>query len=59
MTLDRIRVAPGVCERRPTIRGIRLKVEFVLRRITDGHGVDDIEREYPALEREAVLQSAR
>jgi len=59
MTLDRIRVEPGVCEGRPTIRGLRLTVDFVLRLIADVYGVDDIVREYPELEREDVLQSAR
>ena len=47
MTLDRIRVEPGVCEGRPTIRGLRLTVDFVLRLIADGYSVDDILREYP------------
>lgn len=59
MTLDRIRVEPGVCEGRPTIRGLRLTVDFVLRLVADGYSVDDIVREYPELEREDVLQSAR
>jgi len=59
VTLDRIRVEPGVCEGRPTIRGLRLTVDFVLRLIADGYSVDDIVREYPELEREDVLQSAR
>lgn len=59
MTLDRIRVEPGVCEGKPAIRGLRLTVDFVLRLIADGYSVDDVVREYPELEREDVLQSVR
>jgi len=59
MAFDRIRVEPGVCEGRPTIRGLRLTVDFVLRLIGDGYNADDIVREYPELEREDVLQAAK
>lgn len=59
MALDRIRVEPGVCEGRPTVRGLRLTVDFVLRLVSDGYSVDDIVREYPELEREDVFQCAR
>jgi uncharacterized protein (DUF433 family) len=57
--LDRIRVVPGVCEGRPTIRGLRITVEFVLKLLGDGYTADEIVREYPELEREDVLQAAR
>jgi uncharacterized protein (DUF433 family) len=57
--LDRITVVPGVCEGRPTIRGLRLSVEFVLKLLGSGYTADDIVREYPELEREDVLQAAR
>jgi uncharacterized protein (DUF433 family) len=56
---DRIRVAPGVCEGRPTIRGLRIIVEFVLKLVGDGYTADDIVREYPELEKEDVYQAAR
>jgi len=59
MKLDRIRVVPGVCEGRPTIRGLRITVEFVLKLLADGYGADDIVREYPELETEDVYQAAR
>jgi uncharacterized protein (DUF433 family) len=57
--LDRIRVAPGVCEGRPAIRGLRFTVEFVLKLLGDGYTADEIVREHPELEREDVLQAAR
>jgi len=57
--LNRIRVDPRVCEGRPTIRGLRITVEFILKLIGDGYAVDEIVREYPELERDDVLQAAR
>ncbi len=59
MKLDRIRVVPGVCDGRPTIRGLRITVEFVLKLLADGYSADDIVREYPELEKEDVFQAAR
>ena len=44
---------------RPTIRGLRYTVEFVLKLLGDGYTADHITREYPELEREDVLQAAR
>lgn len=57
--LDRIRVVPGVCEGRPTIRGLRITVEFVLKLLGDGYTAEAIIHDYPELEREDVLQAAR
>jgi uncharacterized protein (DUF433 family) len=59
MKLDRIRVVPGVCEGMPTIRGLRITVEFVLKLLGDGYAADEIVREYPELEKEDVYQAAR
>ena len=57
--LDRIRVEPGVCDGKPTVRGLRFTVEFILRLLGDGYTADDIVREYPELEREDVFQAAK
>ena len=59
MRFERINVVPGVCEGKPTIRGLRFTLEFVLRLISDGYTADEIAREYPELEREDVLEAAR
>jgi uncharacterized protein (DUF433 family) len=56
---DRIRVDPAVCEGRPTIRGMRITVDFVLKLLGDGYTADDIVREYPELEKDDVYQAAR
>ena len=57
--LNRIQVDPKVCEGRPTIRGMRITVDFVLKLMGDGYTADDIVREYPELEREDVYQAAK
>jgi uncharacterized protein (DUF433 family) len=57
--LDRITVDPKVCEGKPTIRGLRITVDFVLKLLGDGYTADDIVREYPELEREDVYQAAK
>ena len=55
--LDRIKIDPGVCEGKPTIRGLRITVDFVLKLLGDGYTADDIVREYPELEKEDVYQA--
>ncbi|MBM3933221.1 MAG: DUF433 domain-containing protein [SAR202 cluster bacterium] len=57
--LDRITVDPKVSNGRPTIRGMRITVDFVLKLIGNGYSAEDIVREYPELEKEDVLQAAR
>ena len=57
--MDRIRIDPNVCDGKPTIRGIRITVDFVLKLLGDGYTADDIAREYPELEKEDVYQAAR
>ena len=57
--LDRIRVDPAVCNGKPTVRGLRITVEFVLKLLGDGYTAGDITRQYPELENEDVYQAAR
>jgi uncharacterized protein (DUF433 family) len=57
--LDRIQVDPRICEGRPTIRGLRITVEFVLKLLGDGYTAADIVREYPELELDDVYQAAK
>ena len=56
---DRIRIDPRVCEGRPTIRGLRITVDFVLKLLGDGYTADDIVREYPELEKDDVYQAVK
>jgi uncharacterized protein (DUF433 family) len=57
--LDRITVDPRVCDGKPTIRGMRITVAFVLKLLGDGYTADQIVTEYPELEQEDVCQAAR
>lgn len=56
---DRIQIDPQVCQGRPTIRGQRITVEFVLKLLGDGYSADQIVADYPELVRDDVLQAAR
>lgn len=59
MPFDRIKIAPGVCEGRPTIRGLRFTVEFILKLLGDGYTADEIVELYPEIEKEDVYQAAQ
>jgi len=59
MKLDRIQIDPAVCGGKPTIRGLRITVDFVLKLLGDGYTAQDIVREYPELELEDVYQAAK
>jgi uncharacterized protein (DUF433 family) len=57
--LNRIHIDPAVCGGKPTIRGLRITVDFVLKLLGDGYTAQDIAREYPELELEDVYQAAK
>lgn len=57
--LDRIKTDPAVCEGKPTIRGLRITVDFVLKLLGDGYSADEIVHLYPELEKEDVFQAAK
>jgi uncharacterized protein (DUF433 family) len=61
MTHDRIEQKPGTMDGRPVIKGTRLPVEFILRRLASGRSQDELLLDYPHLVRddlEAVLMYA-
>ena len=58
MKLDRIQLDPSVCGGKPTIRGLRFTVDFVLKLLGSAYTADDIVREYPELENDDVYQAA-
>lgn len=59
MKFERISTDPQVCEGKPTVRGMRMTVEFVLKLLGSGYTADDIVREYPILELDDVYQCAK
>ena len=50
-----IEIDPDVMVGKPIIRGTRITVEIILRRIADGYSVDDILADYPHIKREDVF----
>lgn len=49
-----IHMDPAVMLGKPTIRGTRVTVELVLRKVAEGASEDDLLRAYPQLSREAI-----
>jgi uncharacterized protein (DUF433 family) len=56
---DRITVDPEICQGKPTIKGTRITVDFVLKLLGDGYNADEIVEEYPELKTEDILQAAK
>ena len=57
--LDRITVDAHVCNGKPTIIGMRITVDFVLKLLGDGYTAQDIGKEYPEMELDDVYQAAK
>jgi|HubBroStandDraft_4_1064222.scaffolds.fasta_scaffold564201_1 uncharacterized protein (DUF433 family) len=57
MNFDRITVEPEKLEGKPSVRGLRITVETVVRLVTAGWTFDQILAEYPDLEREDIRQA--
>ncbi len=53
--LDRIQTDPEIMRGKPVIKGTRITVELVLRRLADGVSVDELLEAYPHLERSDIL----
>jgi uncharacterized protein (DUF433 family) len=54
MTTDRIEIYPKVMMGKPVIKGTRIKVELVLRKLAEGATEDDLLDAYPRLTREDI-----
>ena len=52
---ERITMNPEICHGKPTIRGLRYTVEFILELLSSGMAVDEILADYGDLEREDIL----
>ena len=57
--LNKITINPEICEGKPTIRNLRITVDFILKLIGDGYSVDEIIKNYPELEKEDIYQAAK
>ncbi|MBI4684235.1 MAG: DUF433 domain-containing protein [Nitrospirae bacterium] len=52
--LNRITVNPDVMVGKPTIRGLRITVEQILKALAGGVTVDELLEDYPELEKEDI-----
>ena len=58
MKHSRINIDPDVMFGKPVIKGTRITVEHILRKLSAGHSVDEILADHPHLTREDVLAAA-
>jgi uncharacterized protein (DUF433 family) len=56
---DRIEINPKVMMGKPVIRGTRLTVELILRKLSEGAGEEDLMEAYPRLTREDIQAAMR
>jgi len=52
---ERIQVDPNVMLGKPTIKGTRITLESILRKLSEGAAVGDLLEGYPHLQREDIL----
>jgi uncharacterized protein (DUF433 family) len=52
---DKITINMEVCHGKPTIRGLRYPVEFVLELLASGMSVEDIQNDYRDIEKDDIL----
>ena len=54
MTTERIEINPGVMMGKPVIRGTRITVELILRKLADGGSEAELLEDYPHLTTEDI-----
>ena len=54
MTLDRINIDPAIMMGKPVIRGTRITVELLLRKLAEGASEDQLLEDYPHISREDI-----
>jgi uncharacterized protein (DUF433 family) len=54
MTTERIEINPAIMMGKPVIRGTRITVELILRKLAEGAGEADLLEDYPQLTTEDI-----
>jgi len=57
--LKRINIDPDVMLGKPVIKGTRIPVELIVRKIGEGASVEDLQDAYPNLEKEDIMAARR
>jgi uncharacterized protein (DUF433 family) len=55
MTHDRIEINPDIMGGKPVVRGTRIPVELILRKLGNGVSVEEILADHPRLVRDDIL----
>lgn len=55
--LERITIDPAICHGKPSIRGMRWPVEFIIDLLGSGMSINEILEDHPELEKEDILAS--
>ena len=53
--LNRITIDPDICHGKPTIRGLRYPVDNMLELLASGMTMEELQKDYPDLDREDFL----
>jgi uncharacterized protein (DUF433 family) len=59
MARDRIQINPQMMLGKPVIKGTRIPVELIVRKLGEGASTEDILEAYPNLEEEDVMAAVR
>lgn len=59
MTTDRIEINPAVLQGKPVVRGTRIPVEAILRKLSEGATESDLIDAYPRLTHEDIHAALR
>jgi len=54
MTTERIEINPAIMMGKPVIRGTRIKVELILRKLAEGTSENELREDYPHLTTEDI-----
>jgi uncharacterized protein (DUF433 family) len=54
MTTNRIDINPAIMMGKPVIRGTRITVELILRKLAEGSSEDELLQDYPHITREDI-----
>ncbi len=52
---DRIIISPDIMLGKPVIRGTRITVEFIIKKMSEGMEINDIIAEYPPLQKDDLM----
>lgn len=52
---DKITISPDIMLGKPVIKGTRITVEFVIKKLSEGMDINEILNEYSPLERDDIL----